>query len=77
MVAVAVGLLLRVLAAAGGALWTDEAWSALHAVEVQTPLGVFLSINHDNNHHLYSLWLQPIGLQASPLLARAPALAAG
>ena len=75
--AVAVGLLLRVLAAAGGALWTDEAWSALHAVEVQTPLGVFLSINHDNNHHLYSLWLQAIGLQASPLLARAPAIAAG
>ena len=76
-VAVAVGLLLRVLAAAGGALWTDEAWSALHAVEVQTPLGVFLSINHDNNHHLYSLWLQAIGLQAPPLLARAPAIAAG
>ncbi len=75
--AAAVGLILRVLAAAGGALWTDEAWSALHAVEVQTPLGVFLSINHDNNHHLYSLWLQAIGLQAPPLLARAPAIMAG
>ena len=50
--AVAVGLALRILAAAGGALWTDEAWSALHAAEVGTPLGIFLSINHDNNHHL-------------------------
>ena len=72
----AAGLILRLLAA-GGALWTDEAWSALHAAEVGTPLGVFLWINHDNNHHLYSLWLQAIGLQASPLLARAPAIAAG
>lgn len=72
----AAGLILRLLAA-GGALWTDEAWSALHAAEVQTPLGVFLWINHDNNHHLYSLWLQAIGLQASPLLARTPAIAAG
>lgn len=70
------GLVLRLLAA-DGALWTDEAWSALHAAEVQTPLGVFLWINHDNNHHLYSLWLQAIGLQASPLLARAPAIVAG
>ena len=72
----AAGLVLRLLAA-DGALWTDEAWSALHAAEVQTPLGVFLFINHDNNHHLYSLWLQAIGLQASPLLARAPAIIAG
>ena len=75
--AVAVGLALRILAAAGGALWTDEAWSALHAAEVGTPLGIFLSINHDNNHHLISLWLQEIGLQAPPLLARAPAIVAG
>jgi hypothetical protein len=75
--AVVLGLVLRVLAAASGALWTDEAWSALHAAEVGTPLGVFLFINHDNNHHLYSLWLQAIGLEASPLLARAPAIAAG
>jgi Dolichyl-phosphate-mannose-protein mannosyltransferase len=77
MAAVVLGLVLRVLAAAGGALWTDEAWSALHATEVGTPLGVFLFINHDNNHHLYSLWLQAIGLQAPPLLARGPAIAAG
>jgi hypothetical protein len=77
MAAVVLGLVLRILAAAGGALWTDEAWSALHATEVGTPMGVFLFINHDNNHHLYSLWLQAIGLQAPPLLARAPAIAAG
>jgi hypothetical protein len=38
---------------------------------------VFLRINHDNNHHLYSLWLQVIGPTASPLLARGPAILAG
>ena len=75
--AVAIGLVLRILAAKDGALWTDEAWSAIHAAEVGTPMGVFLFINHDNNHHLMSLWLQSVGLQASPLLARAPAIAAG
>jgi len=75
--AVSVGLGLRLLAAAGGALWADEAWSLLLAVDAGTPLRVFTSINHDNNHHLYSLWLQAIGMHAPPLLARAPAIAAG
>src|SRR5690242_15983163 len=70
------GLLLRVVAAHGG-LWTDEAWSVIYAAQARDPLGVFLRINHDNNHHLYSLWLQAIGPDASPLLARAPAILAG
>ena len=65
------------LAAARGALWTDEAWSMLYAADAGTPAGVFLRINHDNNHHLYSLWLQAIGSDASPWLARLPAIAAG
>jgi hypothetical protein len=70
------GLALRVTAARGG-LWTDEAWSVIYAMQAGDPLGVFLRINHDNNHHLYSLWLQAIGPAASPLLARAPAIVAG
>src|SRR3569833_4778711 len=69
------GLLLRIVAAHGG-LWTDEAWSVIYAAEAGDPIGVFLRINHDNNHHLYSLWLQAIGPAASPLLARAPAILA-
>src|SRR5687767_12981840 len=73
---VLLGLALRI-AAAHGALWLDEAWSAKQAHDAGTPLGVFLSINHDNNHHLNSLWLQFIGLGADPLLARAPAILAG
>src|SRR3954469_7519393 len=71
-----VALVLR-LAAARGGLWTDEAWSVIYAAQARDAAGVFLRINHDNNHHLYSLWLQAIGMNASPLLARLPAIAAG
>ncbi len=70
------GLALRIAAAHGG-LWTDEAWSVIYAAQARDPLGVFLRINHDNNHHLYSLWLQAIGPAAAPMLARAPAILAG
>ena len=70
------GLALR-LAAARGGLWTDEAWSVVYAAEARDPIGVFLRINHDNNHHLYSLWLQAIGPSAPPMLARAPAVLTG
>lgn len=71
-----VGLALRIAAARGG-LWTDEAWSVIYAAQARDPIGVFLRINHDNNHHLYSLWLQAIGPAAAPMLARAPAIVAG
>ena len=71
-----VGLILRI-AAADGSLWLDEAWSAVLADDVQTPLGVFVQINHDNNHHLNSLWLQTVGLGAPPLVARGLSVAAG
>lgn len=70
------GLALRIVAARGG-LWTDEAWSVVYAAQARDAAGVFLRINHDNNHHLYSLWLQAIGPAAAPLLARAPAILAG
>lgn len=73
---VVIGLFLR-LASARGGLWLDEAWSAQLASEAGTPLGVFLNINHDNNHHLNSLWLQFVGFGASPLLARALSIVTG
>ena len=72
----ALGLALR-LFAAQGALWLDEAWSATTAHDVGTPLGVFLEINHDNNHHLNTLWLQMVGLDAPPMLQRALSILAG
>jgi hypothetical protein len=68
------GLLLRLLAAQGG-LWLDEAWSAQHALEVGTPLGVFVGINHDNNHHLNSLWMLLAGADSSPVWIRALSIA--
>lgn len=70
------GLLLRCLAARGG-LWLDEAWSAVFAQEVATPAGVLFQINHDNNHHLNTLWLQLVGPDAPPLLQRALSIASG
>ena len=70
------GLALRI-AMARGALWTDEAWSVIYAARAVDPVGVFLRINHDNNHHLYSLWLQAVGADASPFLMRLPAIVAG
>lgn len=72
----AIGLALRI-AAAQGALWLDEAWSAVTAHEVGTPMGVFLRINHDNNHHLNSLWLQLVGPGAPPWLQRGLSIVTG
>ncbi|MCW3847853.1 glycosyltransferase family 39 protein [Sphingomonas sp. LB-2] len=72
----ALGLALRLLAAQG-ALWLDEAWSATTAHDVGTPLGVFLEINHDNNHHLNTLWLQLVGLDAPPMLQRGLSILTG
>jgi hypothetical protein len=73
---VAFGLALRI-AGAQGALWLDEAWSAKLAHDAGTPIGVFLNINHDNNHHLNSLWLQFVGTSAPPVLARALSIVTG
>lgn len=73
---VVLGLALRI-AGAQGALWLDEAWSAKQAHDAGTPLGVFLNINHDNNHHLNSLWLLLVGFDAPPLLARTLSIVTG
>lgn len=72
----ALGLALR-LFAAQGALWLDEAWSATAARDVATPIGVFLQINHDNNHHLNTLWLLLVGPEAQPMLQRALSIFTG
>jgi hypothetical protein len=70
------GLWLRLVAASGG-LWLDEAWSAVFAREAGDPAGVFLRINHDNNHHLNTLWLQHVGMGAPAPVQRALAVTAG
>ncbi|MEP6786406.1 MAG: hypothetical protein ABI898_11785 [Sphingomonadales bacterium] len=60
---------------AGGTLWVDEAWSVVNAGRVAPFTGIFLDINHDNNHHLNSLWIQLIGPEGSPLAYRALSIA--
>jgi hypothetical protein len=70
------GLALRIWSARGG-LWVDEAWSAVFAARARTPLGVFLDINHDNNHHLNSLWMQVWGIGAAPIALRSLSIATG
>jgi hypothetical protein len=66
---VVTGFVLRCLAAQGG-LWTDEAWSLIYAQQAGDALGVLTRINHDNNHHINSWWLQLVGSDASPMLMR-------
>jgi hypothetical protein len=63
------GFILRCLAARGG-LWTDEAWSMVYTEQAGDALGILMRINHDNNHHLNSVWLQLIGPEAPPLALR-------
>ena len=59
---------LRIAAAQGG-LWTDEAWSMVYAQDAGGPLGVVTRINHDNNHHINTIWLQLTGMGApSPVM---------
>lgn len=71
-----VGFVLR-LASAQGALWLDEAWSAILVRDAGTPAAVLLRINHDNNHHLNSIWLSLVGFGAPPPLARALSIVTG
>lgn len=74
--AVVAAMALRIAMAQGG-LWLDEAWSALFAHQARTPLGVFLAIHHDNNHHLNTLWMQAVGIEAAPVVHRALAIVSG
>jgi hypothetical protein len=73
---VAGGVALR-LWAARGELWLDELISLWRAVHAPTWLAIFDGIHSDNNHYLTSLWLRLVGEGHSPLVYRAPSLAAG
>lgn len=70
------GLLLRV-AAAGGDLWLDEIYTLVLLEEADTPLAVFTSVLHDNNHHLNSLYLYFAGDVSSVRVLRALSIALG
>jgi hypothetical protein len=70
------GLAVRI-AAAGGDYWLDEAWTVLFARDASTVGDVLFAINHDNNHHLNTLWLRTVGWTASPMLGRALSILCG
>jgi hypothetical protein len=70
------GLGVRIAAAAGD-YWLDEAWSALFARDASTVGDVLFAINHDNNHHLNTLWLRTVGWTAPPMLGRALSILCG
>jgi hypothetical protein len=73
----AVGLALRV-AGARGDLWLDEIWTInLLAERAATPLDVFWRVQHDNNHHLYSLYAWFLPVWPPSLVLRLPAVLAG
>jgi hypothetical protein len=43
-------------------LWLDEVWSITLANQLASPLDVFTSFPHSNNHHLNSLFVRAAGL---------------
>jgi hypothetical protein len=71
---------LRVIAARGD-LWLDELWSLSFARQLDSPLQIWTSIHHDNNHPLNTLYLFVVvhlaGAHASSLLFRLLSLIAG
>lgn len=75
--AIAVLAFLLRSAAAQGALWLDEAWSAVFAHQAGSPADVFFAINHDNNHFANTLWLQVTGWGAPPIVSRGLSILSG
>ncbi|MFP5456907.1 MAG: hypothetical protein ACLGHK_15610, partial [Alphaproteobacteria bacterium] len=65
------------IAAATGDYWLDEAWSVIFARDASTVGDVLFAINHDNNHHLNTLWLRTVGWTATPMLGRTLSILCG
>jgi len=58
-------------------LWLDEVWSVQHAASIESPADIFVSLHHDNNHHLNTLWLWFCGADAGPVQQRLLSLVTG
>jgi hypothetical protein len=72
----AVGTVVRVLAARND-LWFDEVWTLeLLRERVHSFGDVFTSVKHSNNHHLCSLWMWLVGQNASAQVYRLPSVLA-
>lgn len=70
------GLLLRLLCARGD-LWLDEIWSIQLAEQASSPLDIFDSLHHDNNHYLNTLGAYVLNGSPYLWLYRLPAVLAG
>jgi hypothetical protein len=57
--------------------WLDEIWSLSMAQAARTPLEIFTSLRHDNNHHLNTLWIWLAGAQADWVVYRLFPFASG
>jgi hypothetical protein len=70
------GAVLR-LAASMGELWFDEIWNLAFILPVKSAWGVFTEYDHENNHHLISLWMWLCGDKASWWTYRVPSILSG
>ena len=59
------------------AFWVDEVWSLKIAQSVSSPLEIFTSIHHDNNHMLNTLFLYLLGDQSQWFIYRFPSFLFG
>ena len=57
--------------------WLDEIWSLALARAARTPLEIFTSLRHDNNHHLNTLWIWLAGARADWVVYRLFSFASG
>lgn len=65
------------LSGALNSLWLDEIWSLDLAATVRSPLDVFTSLHHENNHYLNTLFLYLAGNHGDWPGYRLPSLLAG
>lgn len=67
------------LAAAGGALWLDEAWTLGPQIlgKVNSVSDVFTGIHHENNHYWNTLWAWCLGPERPAWWYRIPSVIAG
>ncbi|MFM8584193.1 MAG: hypothetical protein ACKOFW_22265 [Planctomycetaceae bacterium] len=67
------------LAAAGGALWLDEAWTLGPQIlgQVNSVGDVFTGIHHENNHYWNTLWAWCLGPERPAWWYRIPSVIAG
>jgi len=65
------------LQAARDEFWFDEVWSLTQFANKATSALQILSLHHDNNHHLNTLWMYVCGQRDAWIVYRIPSMLAG